>query len=106
MSVAETISKYPDNVPADRVIDFDMFNPFTVDGGPYATTGSGPKANKYASVVYHKAPTAASLPYYPVLVLCADALTPTWWQPFNSTLGFKLPATDAGGVTKAGCFPS
>ncbi len=31
MSVAETISKYPDNVPADRVIDFDMFNPFTVE---------------------------------------------------------------------------
>ncbi len=31
MTVAETISRFPDNVPADRVIDFDMFNPFTVE---------------------------------------------------------------------------
>jgi len=28
MSVAEAISKYPANVPADRVVDFDIFNPF------------------------------------------------------------------------------
>lgn len=31
MSVAKTISKHPANVPAERVIDFDMFNPFTVE---------------------------------------------------------------------------
>ena len=29
MADTATLARIPDNVPADRVIDFDMFNPFT-----------------------------------------------------------------------------